>query len=342
MNGTAAVALRGCFTRKSGVDRPSTTSGPLLGPGPSLTLPEVKDATSFWQLVTAGREDIGGSIHHRLTALAVVAALLAACAGPPAPPMRLPASSSPSALATAAMPTTSPEESPSGDLRDFAPTGATEEARVVRVIDGDTIVIDRGLGDERLRYIGMDTPETVKPGTAVEWMGIEASAANETLVGGQTVILEKDVSEIDRFGRLLRHVWLRDTTWLLVDLELVRDGYAWVSTYPPDVKYAELYLAGQVYAREHDRGLWGDGPIDFLDPQDGAILTTKTVVVRGTADAGVRIVRDISAGLDQSTRAASDGTWSLEVKLKSGINTLRFRVEDEKATTRTLRLVYTP
>lgn len=282
-------------------------------------------------------------MRRRLTSLALLGGLLAACAGASAPSTLLPsATGSPLAVPTRATSTSPPVHVPSAAIGEFAPSGATEEARVVRVIDGDTVVIDRGLGDERLRYIGMDTPETVKPGVAVEWMGLEASAANEALVEGKTVVLEKDVSESDRFGRLLRHVWLRDATWVLVDLELVRNGYAWVSTYPPDVKYADLYLAGQIDAREHDRGLWGDGPIDFLDPLDGAILTTKTIVVRGTAVPGVRIVRDISGGLDQSTRSALDGRWSLEVKLKSGLNTLRFRVEDEKATTRTLRLVYTP
>ncbi|MBI3747365.1 MAG: thermonuclease family protein [Chloroflexi bacterium] len=216
-------------------------------------------------------------------------------------------------------------------------------ARVVRVIDGDTIVVDRGRGGERLRYIGMDTPETVKPGSPVEWMGRESADANRALVEGATVVLEKDVSETDQYGRLLRHVWLHDgATWRLVDLELVRDGYARVSTYPPDVKYVDLYLAAQVDAREHDRGLWGAGPITFLSPVDGATVTTKTVVVRGTAPAGSRVVRDISNAPDQSTRVASDGSWSLEVKLRSGRNSLRFRVDNEKATTRTLQVIYAP
>lgn len=282
-------------------------------------------------------------MRHRLTSFALVAGLLAGCGGASAPSTLLQgANVSPSARPAGAMATSQPVAVSAAASVDFAPTGETEEARVARVVDGDTIVIDRGLGDERLRYIGIDTPETVKPGTAVEWMGLEASAANQALVEGRSVVLEKDVSETDRFGRLLRHVWLRDATWLLVDLELVRDGYAWVSTYPPDVKYADLYLAGQVDAREHQRGLWGDGPIDFLQPQDGAIVATRTIIVLGRADAGVRIVRDISGSLDQSTRAESDGTWSLEVKLKSGLNTLRFRVEDAKATTRTLRIVYAP
>ena len=282
-------------------------------------------------------------MRNSLTALAFLAGMLAGCAGAPAPPTALPAATGSSVAPAATAASTSPSvDVPSPATGEFAPTGQVEEARVVRVIDGDTIVIDRGLGDERLRYIGMDTPETVKPGTAVEWMGLEASAANKALVEGQTVVLEKDVSETDQFGRLLRHVWLRDTTWLLVDLELVRGGFAWVSTYPPDVKYADLYLAGQVEAREHERGLWGGGPIDFLEPQDGAILKTRTIVVRGMATPGVRIVRDISGGIDQSARTASDGTWSMEIKLKSGLNKLRFRVEDEKATTRTLRVVYDP
>jgi hypothetical protein len=190
----------------------------------------------------------------------------------------------------------------------------------------------------------MDTPETVKPGTSVEWMGREAADANRALVEGTTVVLEKDVSETDRFDRLLRHVWPHDDSagWRLVDLELIRAGYARVSTYPPDVKYVDLYLAAQIDAREHDRGLWGVGPITFVNPEDGATVTTKTIVVQGTAAAGRRIVRDISNAPDQSTRVASDGTWSLEIKLKSGLNSLRFRVDDEKATTRTLRVVYAP
>ncbi len=243
----------------------------------------------------------------------------------------------------AATPTIQPGAATTAGPGELAPTGPTEEARVVRVVDGDTIVVDRGRGDERLRYIGMDTPETVKPASPVEWMGAEAAAANRSLVEGRAVVLERDVSETDRYGRLLRDVWLHgDGGWRLVNLELVRDGYARVSTYPPDVKYVDLLLAAQVDAREHDRGLWGAGPLDFVSPEDGATLTTKTVVVRGTARAGSRIVRDIANAPDQDTRAAADGTWSMTVTLKRGINDLRFRIGDEKATTRVLRVVYAP
>jgi micrococcal nuclease len=145
-----------------------------------------------------------------------------------------------------------------------APVGATEEAIVVRVVDGDTIVVDRGFGDERVRYIGVDTPETVAPNTPIQWMGREASAANEALVAGETVRLEKDVSETDRFGRLLRYVWVEDGSaasgWLLVNLALVERGFAQVSTYPPDVRYVDLYLEAQESARSEEAGLWGPEP----------------------------------------------------------------------------------
>lgn len=158
-----------------------------------------------------------------------------------------------------------------------APIGRVEKARVVRVVDGDTIVVDRGRGPEKLRYIGMDTPETVDPRRPVEPMGHAAAAANQALVGGRTVWLEKDVSETDRYGRLLRDVWLRDPSrpsgWLFVNLELVAEGYAQVTTYPPDVRYVDALLAAQRAAREAGLGLWaepsasgdaGTSPIPFV------------------------------------------------------------------------------
>ena len=129
---------------------------------------------------------------------------------------------------------------------------------MVRIVDGDTIIVRLAGHDLRLRYIGMDTPETVKPNTPVQWMGPEATAANRALVEGRTVILEKDVSETDRFGRLLRYVWLDDGgRWTMVDLELVRRGFAQVETDPPDVRYAARFLAAERVARQAGLGLWG-------------------------------------------------------------------------------------
>ena len=143
----------------------------------------------------------------------------------------------------------------------FRPTGPTRTAKVVRVVDGDTIVVRLDGRDERLRYIGMDTPETKKQDTPVEWMGPEATAANEALVGGRTVVLEKDVSETDQYDRLLRYVWLRDgDAWTFVNVELVRRGFAQVATFPPDVRWTDLFLAAQRVAREAGVGLWGPTP----------------------------------------------------------------------------------
>ena len=141
------------------------------------------------------------------------------------------------------------------------PQGRTERAQVVRVVDGDTIIVDRGHGEERLRYIGIDTPETVKPDSPVAWMGPEASAANRDLVEGREVVLERDVSETDRYGRLLRYVWLEsDAGWLMVNEALLRRGVAQVATYPPDVAHVDRLLAAQRAAREAGIGLWGSPP----------------------------------------------------------------------------------
>ena len=131
---------------------------------------------------------------------------------------------------------------------------ALEQAFVVRVVDGDTIDVLIGGEQLRLRYIGVDTPETVDPRRPVGCFGKEASAHNRELVEGKTVELEKDVSETDRFGRLLRYVWLDGR---MVNAQLVEEGYATASTYPPDVRHAELLAALQTEARTEGRGLWG-------------------------------------------------------------------------------------
>jgi micrococcal nuclease len=148
----------------------------------------------------------------------------------------------------------------------LTPVGSTETAAVVRVVDGDTIIVDRGrgAGPERLRYIGIDAPESVDPDRPIEWMGPEAAAANARLVEGHEVVLERDVSDVDRFGRLLRYVWVADrddgSGLAMVNLELVAQGFAGVVTFPPDVRYADLFRAAQTEARDADRGLWGRSP----------------------------------------------------------------------------------
>ena len=123
---------------------------------------------------------------------------------------------------------------------------------VTRVVDGYTIELTDG---RIVRYIGVDTPETVHPRKAVQCFGKEASARNKELVEGKKVRLLKDVSEVDRYGRLLRYVYLADGTF--VNLELVKEGYAQAATWPPDVKYSEIFVAAARGARQAGRGLWG-------------------------------------------------------------------------------------
>ena len=130
---------------------------------------------------------------------------------------------------------------------------AITEAKVIRVIDGDTIEVNIGGSIYKVRYIGIDTPETVHPSKPVECFGKEASGKNRELVEGKIVRLEKDVSETDRYERLLRYVWVDD---IFVNDYLVRQGYAYAYTYPPDVKYAEQFAQAQREAEENNRGLW--------------------------------------------------------------------------------------
>ncbi|MBI4029260.1 MAG: thermonuclease family protein [Candidatus Blackburnbacteria bacterium] len=128
---------------------------------------------------------------------------------------------------------------------------------VTRVIDGDTIDVtpDGEIPErsQRVRYIGIDTPETVKPNTPTQCFGKEASAKNKELILGKKVKLEKDVSETDKYGRLLRYVWVGD---IFVNDYLVRNGYAQASTYPPDVRYQNQFAAAQKEAQENQKGLW--------------------------------------------------------------------------------------
>ena len=130
-------------------------------------------------------------------------------------------------------------------------SGCTDTIRVARVVDGDTIKLSNG---ETVRYIGIDTPETKHPKKPVQYYGKEASEANKRLVDGKEVRLEFDVDKRDRYGRLLAYVYIDD---IFVNAWLVKNGYAKVSTYPPNVKYQQLFLDLERKARENNRGLWG-------------------------------------------------------------------------------------
>jgi micrococcal nuclease len=114
-------------------------------------------------------------------------------------------------------------------------------------------------GGARVRLLGVDTPETVDPKRPVGCYGKEASDETKHLLTGQTVILQKDVSETDKYQRLLRFIFLPqpDGSYLFVDDFLVREGFAKVLTIPPDVKYKDQFLEAQTAARMAKKGLWG-------------------------------------------------------------------------------------
>jgi micrococcal nuclease len=127
--------------------------------------------------------------------------------------------------------------------------------RVVRVVDGDTIRVELDGHEERVRYIGIDTPESVKPGTPVQCFAKKAAAFNEHLVGGRRVKLVRDVEQRDRYGRLLAYVYPADGG-PMVNETLVARGYARTLTIPPDVRFADRFRRLAAGAREAGRGLW--------------------------------------------------------------------------------------
>lgn len=130
--------------------------------------------------------------------------------------------------------------------------GNNETGRVVRVIDGDTIQLEMAGRNVRVRYIGIDAPES---GRTVECFGREATEFHRALVAGQALRLERDVNETDRFGRLLRYAYLPDGR--MVNEVLVREGYALARSFPPDVKHQDRLRAAEREARQARRGLWG-------------------------------------------------------------------------------------
>ncbi|HVF12450.1 MAG TPA: thermonuclease family protein [Actinomycetota bacterium] len=150
-----------------------------------------------------------------------------------------------------------------------------EVATVTRVVDGDTIeatviAVEPGPGAGQtevgqtydIRLTGIDTPESVKPGTPVECFAKEASAAAKALLEGQEVRLVKDVENTDRYERLLRYVYLQDE---MANARLVANGYAHAYTYPPNVRWSEFLLQLEREARENSLGLWSPDTCDGSD-----------------------------------------------------------------------------
>ena len=178
-------------------------------------------------------------------------------------------------MCTTPAPTTGPTSTSA--MPDLPPTatpvpGEWQEALVLRVVDGDTIVVDLEGERHSVRYIGIDTPETHHPTDGADSWGYEATEANKTFVQeGEVVVLQRDISETDIYGRLLRYVWVDD---VLVNAELVRMGLARVLFYDPDVLYQHEVKQAEAEAQEARRGLYGPKPTPPAD---------KPLLYRGTA-----------------------------------------------------------
>jgi micrococcal nuclease len=173
----------------------------------------------------------------------------------------------------------------------FAPTGPTRFAIVMSVTDGDTIRVDIDGEEYPLRYIGIDAPEPDATDPTTKGWADAATAANRELVDGREVFLESDVSDQDQFGRLLRNVWYigSDGEYVLVNLELVRRGFAQAKTFPPDEKYASLLTQAQESARTAALGVWAPAE-PAISPSTGSspatIGATPLPLVDGGGQAG--------------------------------------------------------
>lgn len=131
---------------------------------------------------------------------------------------------------------------------------------VARVIDGDTFELETG---EKVRYIGIDTPETVDPDKPVQCYGHEASAFDKQLIEGKKVRLVADTTDKDKYGRLLRYVYLEDGTF--VNLQIIQEGYARVLTIPPNLAFHTLFIQAARAAEAAKKGLWGACNYSFYE-----------------------------------------------------------------------------
>lgn len=149
---------------------------------------------------------------------------------------------------------------------------------VSEVIDGDTVKLSNG---QTLRYIGIDTPEIrIKKGGSFEYepqpFALEAKKLNQALVEAKEVRIEFDVQRYDRYQRLLGYCFVGEE---FINAKLLREGLAVLYTYPPNVKYAELFVAAQKEARQNKRGIWGS--YETIDHSQAGNYLDQIRTVRG-------------------------------------------------------------
>ncbi|NBI07561.1 thermonuclease family protein [Senegalia massiliensis] len=139
-----------------------------------------------------------------------------------------------------------------------------ETVKVIRVIDGDTLIVDKNGTEERVRMVGMNTPESVGANiNDPEPYGIESSNfTKELLPAGKTIYMTKDIENRDKYDRLLRYIWLDKPNNLnmketMVNAILVKEGFANVMTIQPNSKYSLVFKGLETQARTLNKGLWG-------------------------------------------------------------------------------------
>lgn len=143
----------------------------------------------------------------------------------------------------------------------------SEPVKVIRVVDGDTIEIE---GNIKVRYIGINTPEFIRDTTGKktgeDCFAQESYLENKKLVEGKTVRLEKDISETDKYGRLLRYVYINDPSTssgqvIFVNDYLIKNGFAKIMTIKPDIKFSQQFKIEEKEAKQNNLGIWKNCPI---------------------------------------------------------------------------------
>lgn len=159
------------------------------------------------------------------------------------------------------VPSLAPSPTPPVTITPVATSSATqgivgERVMVTKVVDGDTIIVS---DQTTVRFIGVDTPETVDPRRPVGCFGKEASNETKKLLAGKSVILQKDVSDKDKYNRILRYIYLpmENGQTLFINDYLVREGFGKVLTYPPDIKFDVRLREAERLAKINKKGLWG-------------------------------------------------------------------------------------
>lgn len=159
--------------------------------------------------------------------------------------------------------------------------------KIVKVVDGDTVAVEIGGKKETIRLIGTNTPETVDPRKPVECFGIEASNKAKEILTGKSVRLEADsvVGERDKYGRLLRYIFLEDGTNF--NKMMISEGYAYEYTYNSPYKYQDEFKQAEKEAMEAKRGLWADGVCESSTPPTA---TNNLSVVPTTATNSIPVI----------------------------------------------------